>query len=1087
MRSTRNSRLGFASIFLAACATVHAADRFWVVGTGTFGFSGSWSATKGGPSGASVPGAGDIAIFDTATTLTVENGVNTTNQRLDVRSGNVTFELFGSTYTTTASDGLFIGNNTTDVPRFTLVDGTIATSAAFGNLLIGSAQDVTGFLTVSTAGRIAGLPDMVVGGFGTGNVTVQNGGNIDGARSFIGENLSGVGNATVTGAGSRWTNTNEVYVGYDGFGTLNISSGGFVSSATSTTLANGFTSVGTANVTGVGSTFSTNSLIVGSSGTGTLSVRSGALLASSNSTLALVAGSSGAVTVSDPGSLWSDGASTVGSNGDGTVTIENGGRWLSTSVTLGANGAASGTVNVRGAGSLWSSSNVTVASLATGTLNVSAGGEVLIAGSLTINNPAGTPIGTVNLDGGSITASSVTRSGFLFWTDGTLTIKGGTFNNSSVNFTINGAASDDQPTLQMIAGASGTGFGGTVLTIGSSRQGALNINTSASLGVTDANLGSAGGSGTVTLATGGTLTASGSINLGGTNGAGNGNGTLNLDFGGAATAGSNLRLWPGGILNLNGGTLNVTNLLPNGGRVNFNSGEIAITGGGTLNDLMLDTVLGQAHVLSAGQTLRSTGAFSLTTDMTINGGALVTAGPLTNSAGTTIRVVGGSLNLLDIGIVANSVMSMEGGSLTVNNIVNGGELQLHAGASLNPSSGLSNLGTVTGSGQVTGSLINSASGNFRADLGQRLVITGATSSNAGVIEALGGEVEFTQGLTNNATGMIAGRNAILRFGTGLTNNGTLGLSFGSSDLFGTISNNSGGKVIVSGNSQATFWNSISNNSGAELRVSSGSTAVFFGPLTNSGTLSGGGVKIFEGGGSGLGAVSTPGSTVVESAATVAASFFREDSLTVNGLVTINSGGGTSHLNNLNIDPDGILDLKNNSLVLEAGDLAAVTSQIRSGLNQGTGITSSAPGSPFRLGSMSNNNGVGGAIYTSFQGIGGLTGDEVLIRYTRIGDLNLDGTVTISDFIDLASNFNRVGGTTWQMGDVNYDGSVTISDFIDLASNFGQSVSGAVLPISNADVAMLSDFAAANVPEPAGLALILSSPLLMRRRIRRMKP
>src|SRR5438034_6950907 len=158
-------------------------------------------------------------------------------------------------------------------------------------------------------------------------------------------------------------------------------------------------------------------------------------------------------------------------------------------------------------------------------------------------------------------------------------------------------------------------------------------------------------------------------------------------------------------------------------------------------------------------------------------------------------------------------------------------------------------------------------------------------------------------------------------------------------------------------------------------------------------------------------------------------------------------------------------------------------QIRSGLNQGTGIISSAPGSPFRLGSMSNSNGAGGAVYSSFQGISGLTGDEVLIRYTRIGDLNLDGTVTISDFIDLASHFNTVGGATWQMGDVNYDGSVTISDFIDLASNFNQSVSGGAIPISDADAAMLSNFAAANVPEPAGLALILSGLLLMRRRIR----
>src|SRR5213075_2991840 len=122
--------------------------------------------------------------------------------------------------------------------------------------------------------------------------------------------------------------------------------------------------------------------------------------------------------------------------------------------------------------------------------------------------------------------------------------------------------------------------------------------------------------------------------------------------------------------------------------------------------------------------------------------------------------------------------------------------------------------------------------------------------------------------------------------------------------------------------------------------------------------------------------------IVEAAASVTASFFRENSLTVNGLVTINSSGGTSHLNALNIDSGAVLDLKNNSLVLEAGDLQAITAQIRSGLNNGTGIVSTAPGAPFRLGSISNSNGAGGAIYSSFQGISGITGDEVLIRYTR---------------------------------------------------------------------------------------------------------
>src|SRR4029453_1339914 len=71
---------------------------------------------------------------------------------------------------------------------------------------------------------------------------------------------------------------------------------------------------------------------------------------------------------------------------------------------------------------------------------------------------------------------------------------------------------------------------------------------------------------------------------------------------------------------------------------------------------------------------------------------------------------------------------------------------------------------------------------------------------------------------------------------------------------------------------------------------------------------------------------------------------------------------------------------------------------------------------------------------------------ILIRPTRIGDLNLDGAVTISDFIDLASHFNGTGG--WQEGDLNGDGTVSISDFIDLASNFNSTYAGDILPISS---------------------------------------
>lgn len=121
---------------------------------------------------------------------------------------------------------------------------------------------------------------------------------------------------------------------------------------------------------------------------------------------------------------------------------------------------------------------------------------------------------------------------------------------------------------------------------------------------------------------------------------------------------------------------------------------------------------------------------------------------------------------------------------------------------------------------------------------------------------------------------------------------------------------------------------------------------------------------------------------------------------------------------------------------------------------------------------------------------------VMVRTTRDGDLNLDGGVTISDFLQLASNFNSSdAGLTWQEGDLNGDHSVTISDFLELASNFGGSYSGLVATASAADIQTLASFAESNgidpsvvgsaVPEPGTLGLLAVGAIgLMARRRRK---
>lgn len=109
---------------------------------------------------------------------------------------------------------------------------------------------------------------------------------------------------------------------------------------------------------------------------------------------------------------------------------------------------------------------------------------------------------------------------------------------------------------------------------------------------------------------------------------------------------------------------------------------------------------------------------------------------------------------------------------------------------------------------------------------------------------LGGEVEFTRDLTNAAGGVITGRGTLIASG-GLTNQGNIGLSSGTTDIFGDVNNTSGGSIIVSGNGTATFYDDLVHN-GTEIRVSSGSNAVFFGAVSGAGSYTGTGSLFFEG-------------------------------------------------------------------------------------------------------------------------------------------------------------------------------------------------------------------------------------------------
>lgn len=160
-----------------------------------------------------------------------------------------------------------------------------------------------------------------------GELKVDNGGSVSSSHSVVGGNSSSAALATVDGAGSSWTNSGNLAVGYFGTGTLNITDGGSVNSTYGYIgLASG--STGTVNVEGASSTWtnSSSALYVGYEGTGTLNVTDGGTVENTDGYIGYFSGSTGTVTVDGTDSEWTNSDDLfVGKNGTGELEITDGG------------------------------------------------------------------------------------------------------------------------------------------------------------------------------------------------------------------------------------------------------------------------------------------------------------------------------------------------------------------------------------------------------------------------------------------------------------------------------------------------------------------------------------------------------------------------------------------------------------------------------------------------------------------------------------------------------------------------------------------------------------------------------------------
>ena len=163
-------------------------------------------------------------------------------------------------------------------------------------------------------------------------LTIQSGGTVTDAFGAVGNLPGSLGTVTVTGAGSNWSNAGSVVVGGLGTGTLTIQNGGTVNSGGGGSVGQSVGSTGTVTVTGPGSSWINGpggGLNIGSFGTGTLTIANGGTVINITAFTANIgngAGSQGTVTVTGAGSTWSNSSGVnIGNLGTGTLTIADGG------------------------------------------------------------------------------------------------------------------------------------------------------------------------------------------------------------------------------------------------------------------------------------------------------------------------------------------------------------------------------------------------------------------------------------------------------------------------------------------------------------------------------------------------------------------------------------------------------------------------------------------------------------------------------------------------------------------------------------------------------------------------------------------
>jgi hypothetical protein len=177
----------------------------------------------------------------------------------------------------------------------------------------------------------------------------------------------------------------------------------------------------------------------------------------------------------------------------------------------------------------------------------------------------------------------------------------------------------------------------------------------------------------------------------------------------------------------------------------------------------------------------------------------------------------------------------------------------------------------------------------------------------------------------------------------------------------------------------------------------------------------------------------------------------------------NATAGTTKVTSLAIAAGAKLDVTNNSLIVDyTGAVGTLVGDTRQHLLANRLDSSSE--------TATRGLGYGDNAVLNKATFGGLSVDasSILVKYTYLGDADLDGDVDVADLGSLATSWQTAN--VWSGGDFDYNGSVDVNDLGLLATNWQAGVGSPLGPSLSEALAGLG-LSSVAVPEPTWMGVM----------------